>query len=153
MSTLRVALIACTKQKLPEPARAAELYTGDLFRKSRAYAEATTDSWHVLSALHGLLSPEDVIAPYDVTLGARTSGLEIHGWARKVTAQLTAEYAEHVEDGGRVEFVFLAGRLYREWLATHYLPRTGWASTVDPLAGLGIGDRKAWLKAHTPVAA
>lgn len=147
---LTVALIACTKQKLPHAAPAAELYTGDLFRKSRAYAEAAADEWWVLSAAHGLVHPTTELEPYDVQLGAKTSGLQIHAWARQVRDQLAAAYADHIADGGTVHFVFLAGRLYREWLMLSYLPKTGWATTSDPLEGLGIGDRKAWLKANTP---
>jgi hypothetical protein len=148
---LTVALIACTKQKLPQAAPAKELYTGDLFKKSRAYAEANTDEWWVLSARYGLVHPDEVIAPYDQTLQAM-SGHYLHWWAQQVRDQLAVQYAGTVADGERVQFVFLAGRFYREW-PTYYLGRTRWASCTDPLAGLGIGDRKAWMKARTPCAA
>ena len=141
---LTVALVACTKQKLPRAAPAKELYTGDLFKKSRAYAEANTDEWWVLSAKHGVVHPDEVIAPYDVTLAAM-SGQQLHRWAHDVRDTLVLTYA----GGEPVEFVFLAGRFYREW-PTHYLSQNGWASCTDPLAGLGIGDRKAWMKARTP---
>jgi hypothetical protein len=47
---------------------AENLYCSELFYKSRRYAQAHFDGWLILSAKHGLIRPEDVIAPYDCKL-------------------------------------------------------------------------------------
>jgi hypothetical protein len=62
-----VVLVACCGPKLKEPVPAADLYISDLFKKARTYAERR-GRWFILSALHGLLDPSAVVAPYDVTL-------------------------------------------------------------------------------------
>ncbi len=47
---------------------AKDLYVSDLFRKARRYVEAKNCPWFILSAEYGLVSPEQVIAPYEKTL-------------------------------------------------------------------------------------
>jgi len=44
------------------------LYTGDLFRASVKWAESWDLPWVVLSAAHGIVGPDQVLAPYDVSL-------------------------------------------------------------------------------------
>ena len=39
-----------------------------LFAGRRRYVERTCDSWWILSAVHGLVAPDDALEPYDVTL-------------------------------------------------------------------------------------
>ncbi|MBX3497841.1 MAG: hypothetical protein KF889_00215 [Alphaproteobacteria bacterium] len=48
--------------------RAENLYSSELFYKSRRYAQANFDAWMILSAKHGLVRPSEVIAPYDLKL-------------------------------------------------------------------------------------
>lgn len=82
----RIALVGCTKGKLPARAPARDLYVGDLFAKARAYAQ-TFDAWYVLSARHGLVLPDEVIEPYDVTLGdKRRDRRSTRGPARSCSA-------------------------------------------------------------------
>jgi hypothetical protein len=64
-----VALVSCAKAKRTQAAAAADLYVSPLFQKMAAFARATCSRWYILSAKHGLLSPDALIAPYDVTLG------------------------------------------------------------------------------------
>ena len=59
-------LIACSATKLDHAAPARELYTGQAFRFAMA-AAADGDAL-ILSALHGLVHPSQVIEPYNVTL-------------------------------------------------------------------------------------
>lgn len=137
----RVFLISCTKSKHAEPMAARDLYTASpWFRKARAYVEAHGDvEWYILSAEHGLVHPDTVIAPYETTL--LTMGVAARlTWAQKVWSQL------HARKVGCRGFVFLAGARYREHLER-------WA-TLDgrdphgaevPMRGLEIGDQLAWL--------
>lgn len=64
----RLLLLGCVKTKGPSAAPARDLYTSDLFDKRRRYAEASGLPWYVLSALHGLVLPHQVLEPYDMAL-------------------------------------------------------------------------------------
>lgn len=123
-------LVACSGQKLDHAAEAQDLYVGDLFKKSRAWAERFGWCWYILSAKHGVLPPGKVIKPYDLTLNDMTPH-ELAAWSRMV--------GDHLLPGRRT--VILAGERYRLW-AKH-------RPDVDvPMAGLRIGQQKAWLKAQ-----
>jgi hypothetical protein len=127
-----ITLVACCGQKLGHPAAAAELYQSDLFRKARKYAERH-GRWYVLSALHGLVAPDAVIAPYDLTLGQMSA--EKRGeWGRMVQIQIA--------DAGLLgcRLVALAGAGYVRPLETAGL------ELEKPLRGLSIGKQLQWLK-------
>jgi hypothetical protein len=65
-----VYLISCVSKKRSTPAHARELYISDWFMKAREYVESTGSPWFILSAEHGLVSPERALAPYERTLNA-----------------------------------------------------------------------------------
>jgi len=67
--------------------RARDLFLLELFRRYRAYAIADADRWYILSAKHGLLDPDQVIAPYECTLNAM-SAQELRDSATRVQPQL-----------------------------------------------------------------
>ncbi len=133
---MKIGLVGCGARKLDRPAPARELYTGTLFRLASAYAERACDEWYVLSALHGLVHPDEVLSPYDLTL----AGVPVAGrWA----------WAAGVLDGLETlglcredtHWVILAGRTYREFLMPDL------RGTVEvPLDGLRIGQQIARLK-------
>jgi hypothetical protein len=130
-----VGLVACCGPKLKHPARAKDLYTSDLFRKSVAYLEHLgVSSWAILSAKHGLVMPGAVIRPYDLSL-ASLPALERARWASRTGNQIMARYP------AGTHFVVLGGK--------HYLAAvpTGCGYTWEnPLKGMGIGQRKSFLK-------
>lgn len=83
-------LVACCGRKLKDAAPAADLYISSLFKKSRTYAEQR-GRWFILSALHGLVDPTAMIAPYNVTLRSMRIADAEHGgekfkskWSRLV---------------------------------------------------------------------
>lgn len=125
-----IALIACASRKQDAPCRAAELYApSTLFSLSYAYARTLTGRIYILSAKHGLVPEDAVIAPYDETL----NDLPAEGrraWAEGVLAQLG-----QVCDLRRDQFIILAGRNYYEYL----LP--GLANVTLPLGNLPLGKR------------
>lgn len=131
-----VVLVTCCGQKLAHAAPARDLYTSDLFRKARAWAETFGSRWFILSAKHGLLAPDAVVEPYDVTLGGMDAYTRMM-WGRRV-----AEQFRWTDTRGGV--VVLAGAAYREWCAG--------SRFSFPLAGMGIGQQKAWLKAQVAAA-
>jgi hypothetical protein len=64
----RIGLVGCVKTKRSFASPGKDLYASPLFRGRRRYVEASCDRWFVLSALHGLVAPDEVLEPYDVTL-------------------------------------------------------------------------------------
>ena len=60
--TRKVLLLGCVKQKQQGVYPARDLYRSPLWRARRSYAEGTGAPWFILSALHGLLEPEEPIA-------------------------------------------------------------------------------------------
>ena len=92
------------KRSAPAPAR--DLYTSDLFNKARAYVERTDKPWLVLSAKYGLVHPNDVIAPYDLTLNTMRVA-DRRRWASRVLTQLEP----HLDGIGSI--IFLAVTLPR----------------------------------------
>lgn len=129
-------LVACCAGKQARRAPARDLYTSDLFKRSRAYAEALGGDWRILSARHHLLRPEQVIAPYDDRLDARPPR------DRRLWAIITAN-AVRLEGGAGRRIVMLAGEAYRAELAP-MLEDLGCVVEV-PMRGLGIGHQRQWL--------
>jgi hypothetical protein len=107
------------------------------FAKATTYATRLGAPWYVLSARYGLLAPEDVIGPYDVTLSDQSTGYRT-AWGRWVTAQLV----ELVGALGGLVVEVHAGDAYAAPLREP-LRRSG-ALVTEPLAELTQGRRLAW---------
>lgn len=130
-----IVLISCTKRKLPYAAPAENLYDSPLFRFSLAYARTLApDAIFVLSAKHGLVGLDQVIAPYEQTL-KKMSKAERTVWSQSVLQQLARTCSLPAD-----RFTILAGLAYHEML-TPALPNHSL-----PLDGLGQGKRLQFLK-------
>lgn len=132
-----IALISCVKSKHHSPCAARDLYTSTLFREMRRYAERHADDWYVLSAEHGLLHHQKVVAPYEKTLNKMRKP-ERAVWAARVIEQMTAELPAHAA------IVMLAGERYREGLMP-WLEARGNRIQV-PMVGLPMGMQIQWLQ-------
>jgi hypothetical protein len=130
-------LVGCVKQKLDRPAPAQDLYTSALFRKARAYAEASGAPWFVLSAKHGLVAPETVLDPYDLRL-SKKPGEYRRAWGARVVDQLKHEASPLAEKVIEVH----AGAAYCDAIRDRL--RADGAQVVEPLYGLTMGRRLAW---------
>jgi len=134
-------LVSCVGEKLSEPAPALELYQSAWFKKARIYAEQMGDRWAILSAQHGLILPEQTIAPYNKTLNMMPQ-IEREAWAANTYAQIT----KAIPAGAHI--IILAGKKYREHLVARLQNYT-----VDvPMVGLGIGQQLRWLDDNTKIA-
>ena len=132
--------MSCVAKKRCHPALAQDLYTSALFQKARRLVEAQGWPWFILSAEHGLVHPEQEIAPYEKTLN--TMGVvERRDWARQVWRALKPHLA------GVQSVVFLAGKNYREFLAPKLSDRR--IDVHVPMRGLPIGKQLAWLTRAT----
>jgi len=131
---MKVALIGCAKSKRNGTCAVRDLYTSTRFRMTLTYALATYDRVYVLSAKHGLLSLDDRIRTYDMTLLTMTQAQRL-AWSKRVIAQIR----RHLPAGSRVDLY--CGRLYRE-----HLPSAGREYRFyAPLRGLPMGLQMAWL--------
>jgi len=133
---MKIALIACSSMKREKPTRACDLYTSPLFRKSKEWALRRCRDWWILSAKHGLVSPEAVIAPYDLALKDKTLE-EREEWRKSVGESLAAVYPNGAT------FVWLAGGLYMG--ALRFIPRPNNYDHEEPMRGMQIGERLRWL--------
>lgn len=133
-------LVGCVKEKLAVPAPARDLYVSTLFRKERQYAELSGLPWFILSAEHGLVAPDEWLAPYERYLPDTPPSFR-QAWGTWVVERLA----------------LLAGGLDRKTIEIHAgsayvdalrggLTSKG-ASLREPLAGLGMGQRLAWYGA------
>ncbi len=125
-------IVGCGKAKCREARPARDLYIGTLFRASRCYAELTGERWLILSAAHGVVSPETVLGPYDqrMCLGASAA----MRWARLAADAIESRLEERRE---RVEI--LAGKDYAGPLAKELRERG--ARVELPLDRLSLGYR------------
>jgi hypothetical protein len=133
----KICLVSCVSSKAESKRIARDLYTSPLFRYARSVAERDYDRWFILSAKHGLLSPQIEVAPYDETLITQNAD-QRKRWSERVLKQLRQELKP------TDSVTFLAGDTYREFLMP-VLARKGIQCSA-PLAGLGLGQQIHTLK-------
>jgi hypothetical protein len=138
----RVGLVGCVKTKRPGPSAARDLYCSPLFRGRRAWVESTCARWMILSARYGLVDPDDVIDPYDLSL-TTASAAQKRLWAQNVLADL----AETVGDLAGVVWEVHAGADYRVFGLVDGLVAAGGRVEV-PAAGLSQGEQLAFYRAR-----
>jgi cytoplasmic iron level regulating protein YaaA (DUF328/UPF0246 family) len=140
-SDRRIYLISCVSQKTPYRAPARDLYVSPLFQKARAYVLKSGSPWFILSAEHGLVHPDDVLAPYEKTLNNMRVA-ERRAWAEKVQSQM--EQALPDAD----EVIIFAGKAYYQYLEPWVCAR--FASVQIPMRELPIGKQLQWLSQNAP---
>jgi len=135
-------LIACSNAKLDHAAPAAELYTGQAFRLAMAAAERAGADVIILSALHGAVFPNLIIAPYDLSLSTMAAD-DRRQWAANVRHALS-EYQ------GRAITV-LAGKHYaaaversKSWPLSTTGPKRPTAGPLGPPAGILAAAPFCW---------
>ena len=135
---LDIGLIACSRTKADRPVPARELYLSPLFGAARAYAERRygPGQWLILSARYGLVEPDQVLAPYDLSLRQLTAR-QREAWGDRIAVELTDRFP-----AGTV-LSFHAGALYRDAIAPVVAHQVRF-----PLASLGIGQQLAWYRQH-----
>jgi len=136
----RIVLAQCTAKKRDGRHRAKDLYDDSTyFRKQRAYARAKGDYWLILSAEYGLVDPNSTIDSYDTHVDDLN---DTDAWARDIATDLADGSAT---PPATVEI--LGGRSYADPLVPE-LESLGY-DVVEPLCGLGIGERMAKLNELT----
>lgn len=138
----RVGLVGCVKSKRPTPASAKDLYTSALFAGRKRWVESHCSQWFVLSALHGLVDPETVLAPYDKTLTAASPSAR-EQWSRSVLSQLQ----QALGNLRGLTFEIHAGSAYRDHGLVSGLLALG-ATVEIPAAGKSLGQQLAFYSSR-----
>lgn len=130
-----IALISCTSSKKDYVCQAKELYSESVtFRLEYELANMLAEEIYILSAKHGLLAKDTVVAPYDYTLIHKSKDIKTQ-WSNKVLDQMRKTFSLE-ED----EFIIFAGKDYYEYLLP--LIKKYWL----PLKGKRQGERQPMLR-------
>lgn len=136
----RVGLVGCVKRKGDCPATAKDLYISPLFSGRRLWVERSFSEWFLLSAMHGLVRPETVLDPYDLSLNA-LGAAQRRRWSEFVLGQMATE----IGPLHGIVFEMHAGANYRNVGLADGLRRAG--ATVDvPTEGLSQGQQLQFYK-------
>ena len=140
----RIGLVSCTKLKDPRSKfakmPAEQVYeASQLFRAAVTHIKRQDAGYFILSALHGLISPDKPIRHYDETLNGRSKE-HLKAWAQLVYEQMIGL---SLIGCGHVWEVH-AGSDYSTHLV-RLLKRAG-ESVEQPVRGLTIGRRRGWYK-------
>jgi hypothetical protein len=134
----RIGLISCSKGKGYKVTKAQNLYKSARFQLAVRWAGKWCDAWFIISAKHGLVPPNQVLAPYDVSLAKLSHRARVN-WGEKVVGRLKT-----VASLGCV-FVFIGDDLYFKYIK-EALKGTKIEIRV-PLKGLSRGARVVRLRA------
>jgi hypothetical protein len=128
------------KEKAGRALPAKDLYRSTLFDGRRAFVERTCDDWWILSAEYGLVSPEEVLAPYEMSLKSlgRPARRE---WAAKVLDSIELR----VKPAPRDVFEIHAGAECRDFGLLDGLVARGCA-IENPTEGMRIGNQLQFYK-------
>lgn len=132
-----IALVSCGKRKRSTAAAAKDLYTSPLFRLSRQWAEVCADRWFVVSAKYGLVDPDQLLDPYDLSLDS-LSASQITAWYNQVTSALL----DDLEEGDVV--ILLMTELYGRGLKIRL--RSKGLLVADPLVRMSPQTRRERLR-------
>ena len=137
----KVFLIALSGSQVRRASPARELCTSRWFTFARAYAESHACPMLLLSARYGLVSPQQIIAPYDQDVSAMKAA------KRREWGEAVGEDARQRLPRSR-QIVLLAGIKYVDCLRPHLEDLTD--EIYTPLAGLTVGYQCGWLRCNTP---
>jgi hypothetical protein len=130
------ALISCSKSKGGHSDLARNMYVSPLYRKSVMVAEGWGLSFSILSAKYGLLDPEEIIEPYDLTLKGASKQFKSE-WARRVDGQIRSSIDP------KKKLIVLAGDDYYVPLIEEGAGRP--LNFFAPMRGLSLGNRLVFL--------
>jgi len=133
---MKIALISCTKLKQKYKCEAQEMYLpSTLYKKILKYKNNKKyDMWFILSAKYGLLKPNQIIEPYDLSLNNQKKEYLVK-WANNVYQSLNEYLIDEVD--------IYAGLNYRKYLIP--LLQTNNIKCNVPIQGMGIGQQFKYL--------
>ena len=129
-----IVFISCVKTKLPYEEMAKNLYCSNYFKTCYKYAQFLNPAHiYILSAKYGLLEPEDVICPYEMTLN-NFSLEQKKEWAKFVKAQMKDKNIDFNQKA-----IFLCGNNYSVFL------KQAFVEYETPLCNMGFGKQIKYM--------
>lgn len=101
-------IAGCSKLKKDYETKAIDLYWGQIFKSIKKYIEINDYELYILSAKHGLIKKDEIIAPYNQTIKTKKDIKELK---EKI---LKNDLLKTIEDYDRIEL--LMGNSYQEAL-------------------------------------
>ena len=138
---IKIGIVGCVKSHGSGAQPARDLFTSALFRGRVEAVSVSCDSWFILSSKYGLISPDVVIAPYNVSL-ATASIAERRRWAAMVIEQ----FKQRLPDLEKCHFEIHASSPYVDFGLVDFLRLAGAAVSL-PVAGLRRGEQLAHYSA------
>ena len=135
LTARRIGLVGCVKKKTVVPRAAKDLYLSALFLGRRSFVERSCGEWWILSAKHGLVHPDEVLAPYDVTLKDASRPAR-KDWSEQLLSTIDKRIRPEPDD----VFEIHAGAEYREFGLTAGLLARG-CLIENPTEGLRLGEQ------------
>ncbi|MBM7646492.1 hypothetical protein JOD45_002722 [Scopulibacillus daqui] len=136
----KIGLLATARKKSNSPEKVIDFYKSPLFIKSVQYAKTHYKRFYFYNAKDGLLLPDQIMSPYDVSI-KRFTIHEKRIWGKKVIQDFLSY--ETPED----KIIYLhGGQVYRKFLEPE-LKQQGFIYEI-PLKGLGIGEQLKWYEHH-----
>lgn len=132
----KIGLLATARKKLDHPAPVTEFYNSPLFIKSLHYAKENYDYFYFYNAQNGLLLPDDIMTPNDISIKT-FSITEKKEWGKNVIHRL-----RQMESPAHSIIYLHGGKLYRKFLEPHLIVYN--YEYVVPLIGLNIGEQLLW---------
>lgn len=129
----KIGIISCVSMKHEGPLPAKDLYKSPYFKKMRGYAEANYSEYRIMSALHGLVHPDQVIEKYNKSLTDK--GMKADD-RRKWAEEVADAFAQEHRPGEAVIFVH-GGKAYCEYLVPALRARG--FEVHEPFANLMMG--------------
>ncbi len=129
-----LAIISCGAKKKSIPAKARDLYEGNLYKAALSFVERIGFNFVIISAKHAILSPDQVVAPYEMRVDQMSKD-QYRLWSLRVVDALKKLSPEKI--------IWLCPAIYCE-LPSKML--NGNIKHEFPLKGLGIGRQIQWLK-------
>lgn len=133
-----VLLVCCGRRKGTGTRRAAELYISPRVRLATRVARAVGKPFWIVSAKHGLLDPDRLVSPYDLSLDHLESR-DLDWWRARLKEDLLRSYPSNIP-----RFVVLGSGEYANQIR-HTLEDLR-CSVETPIAGLPINLQLSWLK-------
>ena len=143
----KLVIIPCGKKKIWDdgiskgPVRAADAYTGTMFKLGVQYADAIEADWVILSAKYGYILPDDEIESYDVTFKKKSSNPISH---KELYDQVL-----HLNILDYNQVIGLGGVEYRKAIEGSFCTYKG--NLSFPFSGLTMGNYLHELKAKTQI--
>lgn len=138
MTQRTICLVSCVSKKGAMPVPAKDLYISPWFVKARRYAEQVAPgAWYILSAAHGMVEPDVIVAPYEQSLNKMDAN-QRRVWSWHVIRQMDTDLLGPID-----KIVLLAGARYRVNLMEYLRGRARDVSV--PMEGMGIGRQLQWL--------